>query len=316
VLDPPLVWPGPPEKARIRYVGALSTEADLKKEVSWTQGFEELIFGKKEIGVLIGPYSVAIDGDDRLFVADSGSGFVNVFDLSRREYKQFSSLERGETLLKPVALTIIGGRIYVVDSVLRRVCVFEKGGRFVYYFGPEQLKRPAGIAHSQAGDVVYVSDAGNHVVNVFGTDGELLDTIGSRGFAPGHFNFPTHLWVDKEDRLYVADTLNYRIQVFGKDGKFLRMFGQQGDRPGYFAHPTGVATDSFGHIYVTDRQFENIQIFDEQGGILLALGQEGGGPGQFWLPAGIYIDDRDRIYVADSFNKRVQIFELLGGSDK
>ena len=42
----PLVWPESPEKPRIKYVGSISTELDLKKEVSWTQGFSELFFGK------------------------------------------------------------------------------------------------------------------------------------------------------------------------------------------------------------------------------------------------------------------------------
>ena len=55
--DAPVVWPDLPEQPRIRYLGTLSTEADLKQEVSWTEGFGELLFGKKEIGVLVGPYA-------------------------------------------------------------------------------------------------------------------------------------------------------------------------------------------------------------------------------------------------------------------
>ncbi len=315
VLAEPLVWPKPPEQPRVKYVGALSTEADLKKEVPWLQGLGEVIFGKKEIGVLVGPYAVVMDKDNKLFVADAGSGLVQVFDLSGREYRQFSALSGEETLQTPVALTLVDDHVYVADSVLHKVCVFDRKGNFIFSFGDNLLTRPAGIAYWQEGQKIYVADAATHVIKVFGTGGKFLFDIGARGINAGQFNFPTHLWVDKPGLLYVSDTLNYRVQVFTSDGKFVKMFGEHGDRPGYFAHPCGIATDSVGRIYVTDRQFENIQIFDSDGRILLAIGGEGSGLGEFWLPAGVFIDDRNRIYIADSFNKRIQVFELLGVSE-
>jgi DNA-binding beta-propeller fold protein YncE len=310
-LEQPLFWPEPPEKPRIGYVGALSTEGDLKKEISWMQGLGQLIFGKKDIGILVGPYSVAIDTEDRLFVADEAVSAIHMFNLDTREYKQFSSLGLDEKLQTPVSLTVIEGRIYVVDSMLHKVCVFDRNGNFLFSFGGEHLKRPSGIAFSELSQRIYISDTAQHVINIYDKDGEFIDRIGSRGLKPGLFNFPTHLWIDNNGLLYVSDTLNYRIQVFSQEGKFLKMFGQQGDRPGNFAHPCGIATDSFGNIYVTDRQFENIQVFNSDGQILMALGQEGSGPGEFWLPAGIYIDSNNRVFIADSFNKRVQVFELL-----
>lgn len=313
-VRPPRVWPEPPEQPRIRYVGMISTEKDLKPAISWTEGLGELFFGKKAIGVLLNPYTVAFDARQRLFVADTAAAVVHVFDLSTRNYYQFGSTD-DEQLVMPVALALVGERIYVVDSVLHNVCVFDKQGKFEFSFAADVLKRPAGIACWQEAGRIFVSDAAGHVVLEFDTDGRLLNEIGRRGSAPGQFNFPTHLCVDIAGRLYVSDTLNYRIQVFSPEGKFLEMFGEHGDRPGYFAHPCGIATDRFGNIYVGDRQFENIQVFNGSGEILMAWGREGDDIGQFWLPGGIYIDDRsNRIYVADSFNKRVQVFELLEGS--
>ena len=307
----PLAWPAPPEKSRIRYLGVISTEADLKAKVSWTQGLGELLFGKGKIGVLVAPSAVAIDQSDRLFVTDSAGAVVHVFDLNKRTYKQFAALAGQEKLLKPVGLAIVDNRIYVVDSILHKVCVFDKNGKFIFSFGGERFVRPSGIAYSQEDEIVYVADTAGHTIDIYTSGGKFIEQIGSRGMWAGKFNFPTHLWVDKSGKLYVSDTLNYRIQVFSREHRFLQMFGQQGDRPGYFAHPCGVATDGFGNIYVTDRQFENVQVFDQQGQILLAFGQEGTQAGQFWLPAGIFIDNRNRIYVADSFNKRIQVFELV-----
>jgi len=309
--DALVVWPEPPEQPRIKYLGTLSTETDLKQEVSWTQGFGELLFGKREIGVLVAPYAVAIDADSRLFATDAAGAVVHIFDLKSRKYKQFANLIGSERLAKPVGLTIVGDWVYVVDSKLRKVCVFDKGGRFMFSFGGDRFTRPSGIAYSQPDKTVYVADTAAHTIYAFTGSGKFVRQIGARGVGPGMFNFPTHLWADAKGTLYVSDTLNYRVQAFARGGEFLGAFGQQGDRPGYFAHPCGVATDGFGNIYVTDRQFENVQVFNPQGEILMAFGQEGTQPGQFWLPAGIFVDGRNRIYVADSFNKRIQIFELL-----
>jgi DNA-binding beta-propeller fold protein YncE len=309
--DEMLVWPQPPERPRIRYIGSISTEADLEKQISWTQGLGDLLFGQKKMGVLVAPYAVAMDRHDRLFVTDTTGGVVHAFNLNTRAYKQFTDIPDNMKLSKPVGLAIVDDWIYVVDSALREVCVFDGKGKFRGRFGSERLIRPSGIAYYPEQDELYVSDTGGHVVNVFNKSGDFIRTIGSRGIEAGQFNFPTHIWVDRSGKLYVSDTLNYRVQVFSSQGQFLNMFGEHGDYPGNFAHPCGIATDGFGNIYVTDRQFENVQIFNRQGQILMAFGQEGSQAGQFWLPAGIFIDSRNRIYVADTFNKRIQIFELM-----
>ena len=306
-----LVWPEPPEKPRIRHLGTISTEKDLKRGSSFTQTLGELIFGKKEMGVLLNPYAVVMDEADRLFVADTAGAAVHIFDLNTREYRQFAALAENEALIMPVAMTTVGENIYVADSVLHKICVFDRYGKFEFAFGSERLKRPSGIAYFKKEERIFVSDTLAHVIQVFDKNGEYEYSIGSRGAEPGTFNFPTHLCVDDSGRLFVSDTLNYRVQVFSSDGKFLRMFGRHGDRPGCFAHPCGIATDSFGHVYVADRQFENVQVFDNDGRILMAFGSEGSELGKFWLPAGLYIDNHDRIYIADSFNKRIQVFELL-----
>jgi DNA-binding beta-propeller fold protein YncE len=310
-LSEPLVWPAPPDKARIGYVGSLSTEEDLRPGKSGLDGLTELIFGKKDIGILVSP-SAVVGNEDKIYVADGAGSLVHIFGLADRSYEQFSRIGKDATLLMPVGLAVASDRIYVVDSVLGEVCVFDKRGKYLGSFGGELLKRPSGIAYYEAADKLFVADTGGHVVKVFDKSGDLLKTIGRRGVKEGEFNFPTHLCVDGAGKLYVSDTLNYRVQIFSPDGKFLRMFGEHGDGPGYFAHPSGIAADSQGHIYVADRQFENIQIFDGEGQLLMGWGSEGGGPGEFWLPAGIFVDNNNRIYVADSFNKRVQVFELLG----
>jgi DNA-binding beta-propeller fold protein YncE len=311
VLETPLVWPKPPEEPRLRYVGAISTEADLKREVSWQEGLKSAFFGKKKIGALVGPYALAVGKNNDLFVTDVAGSAVHIFNLDTRKYKQITSIGENEFLLMPVGIALVDDNVYIADSKLHSIFVFDPKGKFLFSFGHDQLERPSGITYFQQEEKIYVADTANHIVKVFSKDGAFVRQIGGRGLGEGLFNFPTHLHIGQEGKLYVSDTLNYQIQILTGDGEFLKMFGRQGDMPGNFAHPCGVATDSFGNIYISDRQFENIQIFDKDGQILMAFGQEGSEPGQFWLPGGICIDKNDRIYVADSFNKRVQIFEFM-----
>jgi hypothetical protein len=214
-----VVWPEPPERPRVRYLGTLSTEADLKREVSLGQGLGELLFGKKEIGVLVAPYAVAIDAENRLFAADTAGAVVHMFDLGTRRYRQFGDLAGDRKLVKPVGLTLIGDWVYVVDSALRKVCVFDKNGRFIFSFGGDRFVRPSGIAYWPGDKTVYVSDTAAHTIYAFTGSGQFIKQIGTRGVAQGQFNFPTHLWVDRVGTLYVSDTLNYRVQMFSGDGR-------------------------------------------------------------------------------------------------
>ena len=144
-LAEPLVWPQPPEKPRISYVGSLMSESDLRPGASFSQALTEAIFGKKKVAVLISPAAVASDGQ-RIYVADSSAGVVHCFDLQTREYKQVSGLTNGEQLSMPVAIALTPNLLFVADSVLRRVCVFDKDGEFQFSLGQEVLTRPTGLA--------------------------------------------------------------------------------------------------------------------------------------------------------------------------
>lgn len=311
-IIPAIVWPSPPDVPRIRYVGAIATEADLKPGKSMFKGLGEVIFGKDSIRAMLSPYSTCTDRRGRLFVCDSNGQMVHVFDLETRKYAQWRPDASGRRFSQPVGMAIDSrDRLLVSDSVAGTIFVFDADGTCLGEIGGENLKRPCGLAYDAARDRLYVADAGLHQVLVLAMDGEVTATIGERGSDLGQFNFPTNVSLDSAGRLLVSDTLNFRVQVFSPDLKPLRQIGRQGDLPGYFAQPKGIAVDREDHVYVVDSQFEAVQIFDIEGQLLLNFGQEGHGPGEFWLPSGIHIDVHNRIWIADSYNQRVQVFDFL-----
>jgi DNA-binding beta-propeller fold protein YncE len=178
----------------------------------------------------------------------------------------------------------------------------------------KEFDNPAGLAVDRSARRLYVADTAKHQIRSYSTvDGSYQRTIGSRGTAPGTFNFPTNVFVDRLGRLYVTDTMNFRLQIFDTNAKLVKTFGEQGDTPGTLNRPKGVGVDSEGHIYIADTSFNNYQVFDDAGRLLLIVGSGGNGPGEFMLPAGLYVDTKDRIFVADQGNSRVQVFQYLHG---
>lgn len=306
-----IVWPASQERPRVRWVGQLSTSADLKPARPAFARLGDAIFGKDESFSMLTPYALCTDGADCLFVSDTNAQVVHVFDLKTRKYARWKPADHEFSQPVGVAYDASRGNLFVSDSVAKTIYVFDNHGKQLRAISSDMLQRPAGLAYDPRSDRLFVADVSAHQVIVLNGDGVPQTRIGSRGAGPGQFNFPTNVTVDSNGTLYVSDSLNCRVQQFDAGLKWVRQIGKGGDGPGYFAQPKGLAVDRDDHLYVVDSHFEAIQIFDQGGQLLLDFGSEGHGPGQFWIPAGIFIDQNNRIYVADAYNRRVQVFDYL-----
>jgi DNA-binding beta-propeller fold protein YncE len=309
-VDPPIVFPSPPEIARLRYVGQLQSEADLAPAVSGLQALKTAISGPETPRAVSAPAGLAVSPAERAYVADPPLRCVHLFDLNKRTYRALAQAG-AEPFVTPADVALIDGRLYVSDAGRAVIDVFSETGEYQTTWRHLSLTRPVGLTAAPAVGRLYVIDAGRHECIGLSLDGRELVRFGGRGDEPGEFNYPMFAAFDERLGLVVADSLNFRIQRFDPDGGFIHAFGRKGDGAGDFALPKGVAVDTRGHLYVSDAHFENIQIFDADGRLLMTFGGEGQQPGQFWLPAKIVIDDRQRLWVADGYNRRVQVFEIL-----
>lgn len=314
-----LVWPGPPQRPRIRFVALIQSAEDItgKRKLS----FVERVSGKspaREQLRLRKPYGVAVDQAGRIYVADPEQRGVLVFD---RENKT-AVLRKGNAqfpLFLPVCVALDrDGRMLVSDSFAGQVLVFDPSGKAVAALGKGTFSRPGGLAINPERGWLYVVDVKRNQVLTFDLKTfRLLKAFGgtskSGEFEPGTLSGPTNIALDAAGRVYVADTWNCRIQVFDPNGRFLRTFGSQGVRPGQFVRPKGLGVDSEGHVYVVDAGFSNFQIFTPEGKPLMFVGSAGDAPGQFLLPTGMAIDHQNRIYITEQRpeGSRLQIFEYL-----
>lgn len=306
------VWPAPPEKPRIRYLGSLKSSDSVGGPRKLT--FKERLLGKKEEErlALTKPYGVHSDAKGRIYVADTGISGLVVFDLDEKNMSYWGTSGPG-ALTKPTGVTSDStGNVYVSDVVGSRIVVFDREGKFINaYGGKEILKSPVGLAYNNNTQKLYVVDSKNHQIFVFDSEGKVDFKIGERGGDLGQFNFPTNIAMDSEGRLFVADTMNFRVQILEQDGTPVKAFGKAGDGRGDFSRLKGISVDSEGHIYTVDAAFNNVQIFNQQGQLLLTLGRSGTEPGGFYLPAGAHVDSNNRLYVADQLNLRIQMFQYL-----
>jgi len=182
-------------------------------------------WGTSGPGKLTVPAGVAVDSEQRVYVADQLPGVVKVYDRK-------------------------GNFLYHIG---------RQG------WGPGELGIPLGLAINKERGLLYVINRGKNVVTVFDLQGNFLYEFSGRDGGEGLTAMAQYITVDKEGKVYVTDSLIRRVHIFDKEGKFLKSFGEAGDAWGYFARPKGIAVDSDGNIYVVDAEFERIQIFDPEG---------------------------------------------------
>jgi len=323
-----LVWPNPPDIARIRWLAQSKGErvptipaGSHKKRQTWMdrvagiQHIDEI--NTPHPHVLVEPYGIAVDSKGNIYVADTYVGAIFVFspDLDKIDFIHNGNQAHFEQI---IGLAIDDDdRLFVSDSHMKCVFVFDAAHHLLKTFGADSLGRPSGIALDMKNRFLYVADVVKNEVAVFDADSfKRLRTVGSPpatpgGEDPGTLARPTNVAVSKDGNVYVADTINNRIQIFDAYGDFIGMFGRAGDGPGYFGRPKGLAVDCDGHIWVVDTTMDRVQVFDREGRLAAYFGIHGTLPGQFVLPTGIAIDKANRVIVTEQFKGRVQFFRYV-----
>lgn len=312
--EAPIVWPAPPEPARVRAVDEIVT-SDWAKHPDGAKGLGPALsraLGPRNTVGFKKPYGVAADDRGRVFVSDTGWGKVLLFDPQQREFGWIGDSGQG-ALQKPAGLTLDArGHLYVADLGLGVVNEYDDHGAFVRAWGGDRFIRPVGVAWNPVTNDLWVTDSREHQLEVFDLDTGTVRSIGTRGSDPGMFNYPTNVAAGPDGRVYVMDTFNFRVQVFDEQGAVLGTWGRNCDGFGCFAKPKGIAVAPDGRVFVADAAFNNVQIFGSDGTLLLAFGGVGNGRGRLYLPAGVAVSPDAHVFVVSQYNWRVNVYEYLG----
>lgn len=264
-------------------------------------------------GILSLPSDVALTGDGRVVVVDSGHHRLAVFGRDGKPVARIGGpgTEPGR-LRDPVGLGIApNGELYVADKGNRRIQVFDIDGRFLRGFAVVSRGKsvaPVDVAIDAAGKAVYVTGNSNHRVMAFTPAGAFVREWGGEGENRGEYRYPGTVAVGGDGRVYAVDILNTRVQVFEPGGRGLFQVGEWGVLPGRLFRPKGVALDGAGRVYVSDSYLDVVQVFDSSYRFLYVLGA-GGQPQRVVSAGGIAVDGR-RLYVTEMLKNRVSVFEL------
>ena len=278
---------------------------------------------------LFAPRNVAVADDGAIYVLDSGNQRVQVFEDGVLTNSwggpgsgpgQFSPEGDG-----PWGIAVDDEFVYVADTWNHRIQKFTRDGQFVASFGQsgDPLTAPnngLGIffgprAIALVGeDLLYVTDTGNHRIQILDREGNFRDQIGQTAVfspLPGEFYEPVGLAQAPDGSFYVADTWNGRVQRLSPPPEHFPLSEWAIDG---WATNTSIynkpylAVDSAGRVYVTDPEQYRVLIFGANGEYLGKFGRFGTDRNSFGVINGIFIDGKDNIYVADAGNNRVLKF--------
>jgi sugar lactone lactonase YvrE len=219
--------------------------------------------------------------------------------------------ERVERLVRPNGVVAdSAGNIYVADSEMRMIFLFDMQKKSLKFLGMGSLKAPVALAIDNKDGILFVSDVG--ASRVFGLNkdsGDIVVTVGT----PGEFVNPAGLVYDENrDRLYVSDSHEHVVKVFDKSGRLISTIGKRGSGDGEFNYPSYMALDNAGNLYVVDSFNFRVQIFNSDGKFLKKFGKLGDASGSFSRPSGIGVDSDGHIYVVDASFNNFQIFDQNG----
>jgi sugar lactone lactonase YvrE len=302
---PSMVWPPPPDAPRIAYVGSIGGLADLGIKRSAAGKVADALAGsRRETQEFAKPFGIALDEKGNICFTDTGANVVCFFDRSRKLWQRWEKVgtvrfaspvavakqgpalyvadsvlakvvvvhERGELLSeitdglqRPSGVAIASNLLFVVDSQLQAVCIFDLIGLPHGRFGARgtaqgEFNFPTHISADHAGHI-FVTDSMNCRIQVFDLQGKFLRQVGSIGDTPGHFSRPKGSATDSFGHLYVVDANFDNVQLFDSEGRLLMDLGQAGTGPGEFWLPNGIAISRDNEIYVADSYNQRIQVF-------------------------------------------------------
>jgi len=213
------------------------------------------------------PIGVAVDAQDNIYVTDSVSGKIFVFDAEGRFRRFVGSVSKSEGFFKRatgIAIDSQQRELYVTDTLRDKIFVMDLEGRVLREFGrrgsgPGEFNFPTELV--LRGSELLVVDAMNFRVQILDRQGYFLAQFGEPGEGPGRLFRPKGMSVDSEGNIYLVDALLESVQVFGRDGTLLYTFGQSGGGPGELQLPSGLWIDGKDRVFVADSYNQRVQEF-------------------------------------------------------
>ncbi|MFO0839815.1 MAG: 6-bladed beta-propeller [Phycisphaerae bacterium] len=312
------VWPAPPDSPRIRYLGELRGESTLGRQARGTEAIRDLLAGPPPARDFGNPSAVAVSGE-RVYVTDTAflkAAALHVIDLTTR--RMTSVTQSGSAALQaPVDVVATQNRVVVADSRRAALLVFDRDGEFQREV-TGVLSRPAALAVDALTGSIWACDAAAHQILAFDASAGLSARLGTRGAAPGQFNYPAGIAVEH---------LPVRAAIIGERGRQADLVDQRAGSQPPLSYGRGSgeqapdprivdiarnARVADTEIAVADAMNFRVQLLDTLGASRLTIGKKGDAAGDFSMPRDVAFDSDGHLYVLDNQFENVQVFDSEG----
>jgi len=275
--------------------------------------FVTFAYGRPSI--IAAPGFVVTDSKHRLVISDPAAGAVHVLDpQGKTSFRLVAG--KGYRVHRPAGVAVdASDNLYVADSDIGMVVVFDSSGNFLRYLGEykgePEFASPRGIAIDRKTQHLFVADPPSNMVFELDLAGNILKKLGRplRGSAVGELQWPTQIAINHE-HIFVLDRSGTRVQVLDLNFSPVGSFEISRSLNPEPYRENGLGTDEQGRVYVSWYRSGLVRIYSADGKQLSSFGQSGVRVGQFAGPGALWIDSDDRLYVADSGNGRIQMFQL------
>jgi hypothetical protein len=229
---------------------------------------------------------------------------------------------RGNVALadQPADLAVLGGRLYLLDSVRGRVIRMNMDGSDPVVLDratdPQlALSTPMAIA-GYKDQLLYVADSDGGRVLIVTPEGKVnrVISLAKASTADALPPRPLGLAAFNDASFVISDSNNHRLIRYSQDGSVIWSVGSgvPATGPTGLNNPVGVGLDRQGNVYVADMFNEQIKKFSQDGTPLVAFGEAGDSAGEFSRIKCVAVDDSGYIYVSDALQTAVQVFDPAG----
>ncbi|CAF1550510.1 unnamed protein product [Adineta steineri] len=269
------------------------------------------------------PHGIFIDKSKNIFIADYWNHRIVKWKYNAKKGKIIAGGNgqgnRMNQLNEP--------RDVIVDQKNHSIIVADQGNRRVIQCLNQNQQilihniHCYGLAMDKNG-FLYVSDFGKNEVRrwkmgEYNSEGIVVAGGNGQGKKLNQLNWPTFIFVDKDQSVYVSDRENNRVMKWKKDAKegtIVAGGNGGGDNLNQLYYPQGVVVDDLGQIYVADRSNHRVMRWcegREEGEIVVGGNGQGNQSDQLNYPMGLSFDAEGNLYVTDSWNHRVERFEII-----